>query len=244
MLLDDDCGGIKDVPDWYYRDTNRDYRWYCLCDFPTSCRELGRIRKGDLRGDAGRLCSSGNFGFYGHAVSSSIGQFSFHLCCSLCRIAQLLLLVICINLALLAAVFHIRPGCGEKSSAVSTVAIPSSAFSDPVPMSLAAAFFAAVHGGWILGFKRLAAAFAFQRIQPTRHKLTGFELAVALPAAQALLPQTFLFCNFLRGQLRLRKINAPDEFEVNLNLLYAVTVDLLRRVDDDLVNKLIDHGRG
>ena len=50
--------------------------------------------------------------------------------------------------------------------------------------------------------------------------------------------------DFFLAQLRDRQLKPPDEPQMDLHFLHPVTVDLFRGVDDDFLNKLVDHGRG
>ena len=56
--------------------------------------------------------------------------------------------------------------------------------------------------------------------------------------------ELFLPLDLLRRRFRGRKLKAPDEAQIDLDLLHPVAVHLLRRVDDDLFNEFVDHRRG
>ena len=89
-----------------------------------------------------------------------------------------------------------------------------------------------------------AAALAGQHEGLSDSVFTGLDFLIALPAADALFLQKFLPLDLFLGQLRCGKLKLPDKAKVDLHLLYPVAVDFFRGVDDDFLNKLVDHGRG
>ena len=72
----------------------------------------------------------------------------------------------------------------------------------------------------------------------------SLDFLIAFTALNAVSAKLLLPFGFLCGQLRLRQIKAPDELQINLHFLHTISVNLFRGVDDDLVNKLVYHGRG
>ena len=108
-----------------------------------------------------------------------------------------------------------------------------------------------MHGSWAaeqgvrpLRFKFLPAALAGQRNRDAHGAFPGFQLLIALPAADAFFLQKLLPLDFFLGQLWRGKLKLPDKAKVNFYLLHPVAVDALWGVDDDFLNKFVDHGRG
>ena len=76
------------------------------------------------------------------------------------------------------------------------------------------------------------------------HVLTRFQPTIPLPAADALLPEPFLFLQFFLRQFGGREIEFSDEFQIDVNFLHPVTIRAVRRMDNDFINKLVEHRRG
>ena len=74
--------------------------------------------------------------------------------------------------------------------------------------------------------------------------LARFQPAIPLPAADALLLQSFLFRDLFRGRFRHGGIELADKLQINVHLLHPVTCGLVRGVDNDLINELVNHRRG
>ena len=73
---------------------------------------------------------------------------------------------------------------------------------------------------------------------------SSLDFLIPLPAFDAVPLELFLPLDFFLGQLRRWKLELPDKAKVDLHLLHPVAINALRGVDDDFLNKLIDHGRG
>ena len=73
---------------------------------------------------------------------------------------------------------------------------------------------------------------------------TGLDFLIPLPALDAVPFELLLPLDFFLGQLRCGKLKLPDKAKVNFYLLHPVAVDALWGVDDDFLNKFVDHGRG
>jgi len=71
---------------------------------------------------------------------------------------------------------------------------------------------------------------------------TSLDFLIPFPAFNAMSLELLLPLDFFLGQLRCGKLKLPDKAKVDLHLLHPVTVDTLRGVDDDFLNKLVDHG--
>ena len=71
--------------------------------------------------------------------------------------------------------------------------------------------------------------------------LTSLDFLVAFPALAAVSAKLFLPLDRLRCQIRFGQFKPSDKFQINLNLLHPIPVNLFRGVDKDLFNKLIDH---
>lgn len=72
----------------------------------------------------------------------------------------------------------------------------------------------------------------------------GFTYLIPFPAFYAVPFKLLLPLDFLRRQFRGRQFKPPDEIQVNLYLLHPIPVNLLRRMDNNFVNKLVDHRGG
>ena len=96
----------------------------------------------------------------------------------------------------------------------------------------------------MFGFKFLAAAFAGQLERLSNGVLAGFHLLIPFPAFDAMPFELFLPLNFFLGQLRCGKLKMPDELQINFNFLHSVAVHLFGSMDNDLVDKLVNHHRG
>ena len=73
---------------------------------------------------------------------------------------------------------------------------------------------------------------------------TSLDFLIPFPAFNAMSLELLLPLDFFLGQLRRGKLKLPDKAKVNFYLLHPVAVNALRGMDDDFLNKLIDHGRG
>ncbi len=94
------------------------------------------------------------------------------------------------------------------------------------------------------GFKGLATALANQFERFAHNTLARLDLLIPLPAPDPLPVELRLTLGLLRRKLLRRKLEPPDELQVDLHLLHPVPVDALRRMDQDLVHELVDHRRG
>ena len=73
---------------------------------------------------------------------------------------------------------------------------------------------------------------------------SSLDFLIPLPAFDAVPLELFLPLDFSLSQLRRGKLKLPDKAKVNFYLLHPVAVDALWGVDDDFLNKFVDHGRG
>ena len=134
--------------------------------------------------------------------------------------------------------------CDKLLAAVFAGTLSAAAFCRLLAVKFCTAVGAAEQGVRPFGFKFLPAALAGQRNRDADSAFTGFQLLIALPAADAFLLQKLLPLDLFLGQLRCGKLKLPDKPKVDFHLLHPVAVDTLRGMDNDFLNKLIDHGRG
>lgn len=146
-------------------------------------------------------------------------------------------------LASLTAVFHIASGGGKCFSAVSVDAFAAPACRRFLPVEFRPAVRAAEQSVQPRGFKFFPTAFADQLERLTDSVFAGLDLLIALPALDAVPVQGSLPLFFLRHQLRGREVEPPDEFQIDVHLLRPVAVYLFWGMDDDLINKFVDHRR-
>ena len=81
-------------------------------------------------------------------------------------------------------------------------------------------------------------------MDPSRFTLGAMEECLRTAEAQGLLTREVSAewtVDFFFRHFRLRQIKAPDKFQINLNLLHPISINLLRCMNKNLVNKFIDH---
>ena len=148
------------------------------------------------------------------------------------------------SLARLTAVFHIDSGGGEHFPAV-----PADTFTPPacrrlLPVKFRPTVRAAEQSIRPRGFKFFPTAFADQLERLADRVFAGLDLLIAFPALDPMPVQGRLPLFFLRRQLRGGEVEPPDKLQIDVHFLRPITVNLFRSMDNDLINKFVNHRSG
>ena len=145
--------------------------------------------------------------------------------------------------AIVTAIFHVGPCRGKHLAAVFAGTFPAAALCRLLPVKFRPAVGAAEQSVRPFGCKFLPTALTGQREGLADSVFSSLDFLIPLPAFDAVPLELFLPLDFFLGQLRCRKLKLPDKAKMNFHLLHPVAVDALRGVDDDFLNKFVNHGR-